>query len=61
VEELDAELLEEEPDGEGGAALRVNVGRRPPVLRHLHRTLLFVEVQLKPGFLLTIFSESTAP
>ena len=46
VQELDAELLQKEADRQRRASFGVDVDGRLAVLRHLHGTLLFVEVDL---------------
>ena len=46
VQELDAELLQKEADGQRRASFGVDVDGRLAVLRHLHGTLLFIEVDL---------------
>lgn len=46
VQELDAELLQKEADGQRRASFGVDVDGRLSVLRHLHGTLLFIEVDL---------------
>lgn len=45
VQELGAELLQEQPDGEGGPALRLVAYHRQPILRRLRLFLVDVEVQ----------------
>ena len=46
VQELDAELLQKEADRQRRASFGVDVDGRLSVLRHLHGTLLFIEVDL---------------